>query len=370
MTMRLHSQDRCLTLASAPGSILQSMSGIQIRAMVCTVVAIAAAVGAASPHLAAGQDAPLISGGVGLVTSTNAGNTTYIPVVEPLLMASLGKRVTVESRATLLQSFFPRGAKGYDHDAFLGLSYLQADLLLSDHATLIAGEFLTPFGTYNERLTPIWISNFEDAPLIYSLGTMGSASSVGGQLRGSLLSARNANLDYAVYYSANSTNPQFTAQRSSGGRAGVYIPGARLEAGVSYGRSFSKQQQDFVGTHLWWEPANSALRIRSEYSHGPHSQGYWIEADWRGGRLHGNETFFNRLEPVFRMQQTFRMKADPADGLPAADTVRPDFGLDYRLPHEVRINTSYSRQLSSAGNRNIWQTEIVYRFLFPTWRSK
>jgi hypothetical protein len=70
------------------------------------------------------------------------------------------------------------------------------------------------------------------------------------------------------------------------------------------------------------------------------------------------------------MQQTFRAQPDGSDGLPAAGTVRPDFGIDYRLPHEVRINSSYSRQFSSTGNRNIWQTGIVYRFLFPTWRGK
>jgi hypothetical protein len=73
---------------------------------------------------------------------------------------------------------------------------------------------------------------------------------------------------------------------------------------------------------------------------------------------------------VFRFQQTFRSAPDSTDGLPSASTQRADFGLDYRLPHEVRINTSYSRRFSSTGNANIWQTGLVYRFLFPAWRSK
>jgi hypothetical protein len=77
-----------------------------------------------------------------------------------------------------------------------------------------------------------------------------------------------------------------------------------------------------------------------------------------------------RFEPVLRVQQTFRSQPDSEDGLPAADTQKVDFALDYHLPHEVRINTSYSRQLSSTGNRNIWQTGIVYRFLIPTWRGR
>jgi hypothetical protein len=70
------------------------------------------------------------------------------------------------------------------------------------------------------------------------------------------------------------------------------------------------------------------------------------------------------------MQQTFRERPDPNDGLPSVNTQNAEFGLDYHLPHEVRINTSYSRQFASTGNVNIWQTGIVYRFLFPTWKGK
>jgi len=69
------------------------------------------------------------------------------------------------------------------------------------------------------------------------------------------------------------------------------------------------------------------------------------------------------------MQQTFRFRPDPNDGLPAFNTQQADFGLDYHLLHAVRINTSYSRQFSSTGDVNIWETALIYRFLFPTWKS-
>ena len=95
-----------------------------------------------------------------------------------------------------------------------------------------------------------------------------------------------------------------------------------------------------------------------------------MEADYRLSRFGGSASMPGRLEPVFRWQQTFRNSPDPGDGLPSAETRQIDLGLDYRLPHEVRINSSYSRQLSSNGNRNLWATGIVYRFLFPAWRSK
>jgi hypothetical protein len=314
------------------------------------------------------QDVPLISGGVGFVTSTNGGNTTYIPVVSPLLAAPLGSRVLVESRATILDSFFPQA--GYKHDAFLGLDFLQADIRVDDHLTVVAGQFLTPFGTYNERLTPIWIGNFEAAPLIYSIGTMGTAHSVGGMLRGSAASNAHFNLDYSAYFSAASTNEQFNAERSAGGRGSVYLPSTHLEIGASFNRLLQGTRENFSGVHLWWEPASSSLRLRSEFARGEHAYGYWIEAGYRKNRFGGDQGFFQRFEPLVRMQQTFRSKPDANDGLPAANTQLVDFGLDYHLPHEIRINTSYSREFSPAGDRNIWQTAIVYRFLIPTWRDK
>jgi hypothetical protein len=321
---------------------------------------------------ASAQNVPLISGGGGFITSTNGGNTTYLPVISPAFVAPLGSLFLVESRAAIVESFFPKGGgqSGYEHQHFAGLTYLQADVLASEHGTIVGGKFLIPFGTYNERLTPIWISNFSGAPLIYSLGTMSTGTSVGGMLRGSAASNENFNLTYAAFFSAASTNEQFSAQRASGGQASIYLPKIQLEAGFSYDRRLQNTHQNFSGVHLWWEPAGSNLRLRSEYARGAHSLGYWIEADYRLAHFGGAESVIGRIEPVFRMQQTFRLAPDASDGLPSANTTQPDFAIDYRLPYEIRINTSYSRQFSSTGNRNIWQTGIVYRFLIPTWRAR
>ena len=341
------------------------------RGRLLGVALIAAVVLAKGTEITA-QDTPLISGGVGFITSTNGGNTTYIPVISPLLAAPIGNHILVESRATILNSYFPKGngQSGYTSDSFLGLSYLQMDYLANSHLTVVAGEFLTPFGTYNERLTPIWISNFESAPLIFPLGNMGTASSVGGMLRGSAFSNEKVSIDYVGYFSAASTNEQFNAERSSGGRASLYFPKARLEIGSSYARRLQDEHQNFEGVHVWWEPADALVKLRSEYAHGPHSQGYWMESEFHLTRSSSANAFRRGLQPVFRWQQTFRSGPDSSDGLPSADTNQADLGLDFHFPHEVRINSSYSRQFSSTGDRNIWQTGIVYRFLFPTWRGK
>lgn len=319
------------------------------------------------------QDTPLLSGGVGFLTSTNAGKTNYFPILEPLLAAPLGPHLLVESRAALLETFSPNsnGQKGYDHSHFIGLTYLQGDYVASPQLTVVAGSFLVPFGTYNERLSPIWIGNFQDGPLIANLGTMSTGTGLGGMLRGSAVSRRSYSIDYTGYFSARSGNEQFNAERSSGGRVSLYLPEARLEVGASYGRLLQGTQENFYGAHVWWEPQDTAFRLRSEFARGQHAQGYWAEADYRTQRFGGQDSWLGRFEPLFRMQQTFRLDSTASDGLPAVNTERADFGLDYNLPHNTRILTSYSRQFAAnSGNHNVWETGIVYRFLFPAWKGK
>jgi hypothetical protein len=317
------------------------------------------------------QDTPLLSGGLGFFTNTNGGSTSYQTIAVPVLEAPIGQHLLVESRANVLETFSPQGnGQGYNHSGFLGLSYLQADYIATPHLTVVGGYFLIPFGTYNERLSPIWISNLQDAPLIYAIGTSGGGSGTGGMLRGNAYSTDTVSISYAAYFSAGSTNKEFQSSRSTGGEVYAYFPKARLEIGTSYGRTLEGTQSNAFGAHLWWEPAAIPLKIRSEYAHGAHSQGYWIETDYRLSQIHGADSLIGRLEPIFRMQQTFRNNPDASDFLPSADTQRADFGLDYHLPHEVRINTSYSRQFSSTGNFNVWETGVVYRFLFPAWKGK
>jgi hypothetical protein len=318
----------------------------------------------------AAQETPLISGGVGFQTNTNGGNTSYLPIIEPLIMLPIGPRLQIESRAAIGESFFPVTGNGYDTAHFASFTYLQADVFVNKHLTLVAGSFLTPFGTYNERLSPIWIGNFQSGPLIGGLGTMGTATSLGGQVRGSAVSRQKYSIDYSAYYSTSSANQQFNAQRSFGGRSSLYLPEKRLEVGLSYGRLLQGTHENFYGGHLWWEPANTNLRVRGEFARGHHAQGYWAEFDYRALGLAHVAPWLGGFEPVFRMQQTFRRDTIVSDTLPLTNTVRADFGLNYNLPHNTRLINSYSRQFAHNGNVNIWQTSIVYRFLFPAWKGK
>jgi len=315
------------------------------------------------------QNAPIISGAVGFLTTTSNGATAYQPVLAPVGVLPLGEHLLVESRAYIEGFIAPENGNSgpYQGSFFAGLQCLQLDYLATSRLTVTAGDFLTPFGTYNERLSPIWISKLQDAPLIAPIG-IGDGSSLGGMLRGAAYSNSHVQLNYAAYFSAASNVSQFPAERAAGGQFSMYLPEKRLEIGTSYSRLLQGQQGNSTGVHLWWQPYSAPLAIRSEYAHGPHSQGYWIEAAYRLSQWGGPESWLGRLEPVFRMQQAFR-DSPGGDHLPPVDTQRADFGLDYHLPHEVRINTSYARQFSSTGDHNIWETTLTYRFLFPAWKG-
>ena len=274
----------------------------------------------------------------------------------------------VESRAAIYEFFTP-DASGYGHSHYVALTYLQGDYIATSHVTVVAGSFLLPFNVYNERLTPTWIGNFQDQPLMEPLGLMNGGIGLGGQLRGSLVSHPKYSFDYAAWYSARSDNSQFKADRSFGGRGSFYFPEQSLEIGASYGRRMQTGNENFAGAHLWWQSKDAGFRFRSEVARGKHAYGYWFEADSRPFAFGNMDSFAGRIEPVFRMQQTFRIDGLASDSLPSVNTQRTDFGFDYNLPHNTRILTSYSRQFASAGNVNIWETGIVYRFLFPAWKG-
>lgn len=320
----------------------------------------------------AAQNTPLLSGGVGFFTSTNGGQTSYQPLFEPLINAPVGPHFLIESRAILLESFSPKGGNqpGYDHSHLVSLTYLQGDYMLSSHVTVIGGTFLIPFNTYNDRLSPIWIGNFQAGPLTAGLGSLSTGAGTGGMLSSSAISRPKYSISYNVFFSSRDDNQYFQSKRSAGGRASLYLPDQRLEIGGSYNRLLQGTHENFYGAHVWWEPKNFGFQLRSEYARGQHAQGYWIETAYRTSAFGGFDSFVGRFEPVFRMNQSFALDKLGGDGVPAVSTQRADFALDYNLPHNARILTSYSRRFSPKGNSNIWQTGIVYRFMFPAWKGK
>ena len=320
--------------------------------------------------IGAQENVPILSGAVAFVGSNNRGVPYFQPIISPVLVAPLGDHWVIESRG-LIQGFISRenGRTGPYQGVFAAsFDYLQVDYIANPHLTVTVGRFLTSFDMYNERFTALWIRNLQDPPIIYSIGTRTSASSNGGMLRGVAFSRPNFNLNYAAYFSVLQTTENLQAGRAAGGRLGFFVPHQGVELGVSYQRFLQDTHYNASGIYFSWQPPPVPLDVRAEYAHSPGGQGYWLEGAMHFAGTRGSTNWFGRLQGIARVQQffagtTFR----PQNLLPPVDTNRFDLGLNYYLPHDVRINGSYGRQYSSIGNGNIWNVQITYRFLFPAW---
>lgn len=106
-----------------------------------------------------------------------------------------------------------------DAETEVNLEYAQADITLTDYATLVAGKTLLPFGDFIEHVHPAWINKLVSHPLMFREGDEGGIlpfSDLGVQLRGAvpLPYGLGTNVDYTVYVA---NGPAFTSDEVGAG---------------------------------------------------------------------------------------------------------------------------------------------------------
>jgi hypothetical protein len=141
-------------------------------------------------------------------------------------------------------------------------SFAQADFFVNDWLTIIAGRFVAPIGTYNERLNNPWVNKLPTdtagaAPLLW-LQVLPTFAMLGVQAQGSAyLGCSPFKFEYNAYISnglnftpgtagaptvselANLENmegsfaPTITNDKALGGRLGLWWPEKGLEGGIS-----------------------------------------------------------------------------------------------------------------------------------------
>src|SRR5207245_2793905 len=175
---------------------------------------------------------PLLTGSTGFITTFDGGDPHLHPIVTPLVLVPIGQRWLFETRATFETDMVQvSGRSGFHGTVEKEVEYAQLDFIANPYVTVTVGRFLTPFGIFNERLYPVWIRNLQSDPLILPIGIGPSNASTGAMLRGGFKAHPKFNINYAVYFSALSTVSPLDSERSAGGRAGIFVPSARLEIG-------------------------------------------------------------------------------------------------------------------------------------------
>jgi len=321
---------------------------------------------AQAPEVSSAATVPVVSGGVAFVPFVQAGQTTLVSIISPVVLVPLGDNWLIESRAAFEGDFVRRDGTGpFGGEVQKSLEYLQLDYIANPHLTVTVGRFLTPFSMYNERLYPVWIRDLQADPLILPLE---QSSSNGMMLRGGFSAAPNLNLNYAAYFSTLSNNQTLASDREVGGRIVAFFPNQRAEIGFSVGHLLQQTNANRFGTHFEWQPRAFPLDMRSEYANTESGQGYWIEPALRLSAL-SHLPILARTQVVGRFQQFFTKPGATNDDVPGANTREPEVGLNYYFMDGLRATGSYGRQLSSEGNANVWTAGMTYRFAFPLGRG-
>jgi hypothetical protein len=308
---------------------------------------------------------PILSAGVGFISTFDGGDAHLGPLIAPVLLIPIGDRWLIESRATFESDLSRRpGSDAFHGKVAKGVDYLQLDFLANPYVTFTVGRFLTPFGIFNERLYPIWIRNLQSDPLILPIGIGPSNASTGAMARGGFRVHPNVNLNYAVYFSTLSTAAALDSNRFAGGRLGIYLPKLRLEFGGSFQHLLQAERSNSFGFHFIWQPPAVPVDLRGEYARSARGSGYWVESAYRLNEVPVLRNTLRRTQIVARAQQFFA-GALPSDSLPAASTRQAELGMDYYFLDDFRFVSSYGRQFTAGGNANIWTVGLTYRFVAP-----
>ena len=275
-----------------------------------------------------------------------------------------------------------------DGDTSTNLEFADAQYLLNDYVTGVAGKFITPFGTFLDR-HPKWINKLPDKPYGYPDGSamLVPESQIGAQIRGGIPLLRDSKVKYAMYVS-NGPTVKTTAtnagelsfsntndnnhNKAFGGQVG-FVPIPPLEVGYSWETSrvganntnFYRLDALVQGVDLSYvrdlDPIKGTVNFKAEqiWSHvdsvdygtsgGAFQNDRWaryIQLSYRPDQV--DLPFIKNLEPVFRFDQIHHPSAAPT----FVNHDRYTWGLDYWISPNVVTKAAYEKDLQSKGGAN------------------
>jgi hypothetical protein len=262
-----------------------------------------------------------------------------------------------------------------DSETEVNLEYGQADIELTDYATLAAGKMLLPFGEFIERLHPAWINKLVTHPLPFREGDEGGMlpfSEIGAQLRGGvpLGYGPGADFEYSVYiangprFTSDEVGANFTSNNDDlnhGKAFGARIGLQPLPVDADWGRfhigaSTYDGQWDEAGDHWLTSYGFDAAyqrgpgEVRGEYlflrrempaSVGDDKrEGWYVQGAYKLTEI--GIPYLDRTEVVTRYTGQNQRAAE--EGL-APHPRQVSFGIDYWLSPSIVWKLEYDRDL-------------------------
>ncbi|ODU25113.1 MAG: hypothetical protein ABS95_00770 [Verrucomicrobia bacterium SCN 57-15] len=331
-----------------------------------------------------GTTRPLITGWAGVGFEDRKGEkSTFSGSFDPILLWKLNDRLFFEGELEF---------EWMDNETEVNLEYANLSYIVNDYLTLKGGRFLTPFGTFADRLHPGWINKLPDAPLPFAEeGGIAPTSSLGLQASGGF-PVGSTKFNYAVYVEngpkLNTTDPgeagrlefdnltDINNNKGVGTRIG-FLPIPELELGYSF--QYAKVGEDV--------DANAYLHaVDLNYVRScPHLKGVVdVKAQWMWSKVSdvtydtgsGPFTFNNRrdggyaqlayrpslvknkflqnLEGVCRWDMINNPSGAPAES--AFDEQRWTLGLNYWLGSSTVVKAAYQfgdRRTPGEGRENV-----------------
>ncbi|HKV06013.1 MAG TPA: hypothetical protein VJO53_13030 [Candidatus Acidoferrales bacterium] len=320
-----------------------------------------------SPGDSDGGAIPVFSMGTGFVTTFEGGTPHLGPLLSPVILVPVGQSFLIESRDTFESDLAPdQHGRGYKGSLAKEVDYLQLDYIANRYMTVTVGRFLTPFGIFNERLYPVWIRDLHTDPLILPIATGPTDAGTGAMIRGGFDLTPRLEVNYATYFSTLSTLRRLESDRAIGTRAGIYLPGPRVELGGSFQHLLQGDHSNAFGFHFAWQPPPLPLDIRAEYARSHDGSGYWIESAYRLSQSPVWQDVLRHFQLVARMQELLTGAGVNA-ALPGVNTKMFEFGANYYFRDDCRFVSSYGRQFAPEGNENVWTVGLTYRLALPLW---
>lgn len=235
------------------------------------------------------------------------------------------------------------------------LEYAQLDYILNDYVTITGGKFLIPFGVFNTKLHPSWISKVPGRPLADDHVVPVDWSEAGVMASGGIPISGYSKVNYAVYVANGLEGPEgedirelrkegddrdvVNNNKSVGGRLGI-VPIKELEIGGSaYTAKYDDIESPRLSLNLFGLDAEfhykDFLEVRGEFN----------QADQEFSGFPAPDSLGFKVKRGYYAQAALKLSPLEVDVLNSAEVAvrisRQDFGGEASDKWEVSPGINY-----------------------------